>query len=82
MQVTCVEELEVKTRITALLSLALAFSAPVEATAQSKSEPPVKMSRSGICHAKGTTFYSRTKNFRPFQTMQACLDAGGRLPKR
>ncbi len=43
---------------------------------------PVKMSRSGICHAPGSTYYSRTTHFMPYGTLDACLNAGGRLPKR
>lgn len=45
-------------------------------------EPPVKMSRNGICHPKGGTYYSRTKHYIPYDTMQACLASGGRAPKR
>jgi endonuclease YncB( thermonuclease family) len=42
----------------------------------------VKKSRSGICHAPGTTYYSTTTNFQAFNTLEACLSSGGRLPKR
>ena len=42
---------------------------------------PVKMSKSGICHAPGTSYYNRTKTFFPFDTIEECLAAGGRLPK-
>ncbi|MFM5191627.1 hypothetical protein [Aeromonas media] len=45
-------------------------------------EPPVKKSRSGICHPQGGTYYSRTKHYTPYDSMQACLDSGGRTPKR
>ncbi|MEV3820587.1 hypothetical protein [Aeromonas dhakensis] len=45
-------------------------------------EPPVKKSRNGICHPKGGTYYSRTKHYTPYDSMQACLDSGGRAPKR
>ncbi|ATP91161.1 hypothetical protein ACEUCS_19525 [Aeromonas caviae] len=45
-------------------------------------EPPVKKSRSGICHPKGGTYYSRTRHYTPYDTMQACLDSGGRAPRR
>ncbi len=45
-------------------------------------EPPVKKSRSGICHPKGSTYYSRTRHYTPYDTMQACLDSGGRAPRR
>jgi hypothetical protein len=43
---------------------------------------PVKMSNSGICHAPGSTYYEQTKRFTPFKTLQECLSAGGRMPKR
>jgi hypothetical protein len=43
---------------------------------------PVKMSRTGICHAPGSTYYNQTKNFTPFKTLQDCLAAGGRMPKK
>lgn len=42
---------------------------------------PVKMSNSKICHAHGTQYYDRTKNFTPYNTVDDCLAAGGRLPK-
>ncbi len=45
-------------------------------------EPPVKKSRYGICHPQGGTYYSRTKHYTPYDSMQACLDSGGRAPKR
>jgi hypothetical protein len=45
-------------------------------------EPPVKKSRSGICHPKGGTYYSRTRHYTSYDTMQACLDSGGRAPRR
>lgn len=50
-------------------------------TAQSE-QAPVKKSKTGICHAPGTTYYSRTTNFTPFATLDDCLKSGGRLPKR
>ncbi len=61
---------------TALVSLLLSVSAFAQ------SEPPVKMSKTGICHAKGSTYYAQTKSFTPYKTLQECLNAGGRMPKR
>jgi hypothetical protein len=43
---------------------------------------PVKMSKTGICHAPNTTYYKKTKNYTPYPTLQACLNAGGRVPKK
>ena len=40
----------------------------------------VKTSRSGICHDSSSPYYSRTKTFEPFDSLSACLGAGGRLP--
>ncbi len=45
-------------------------------------EPQVKKSRNGICHPQGGTYYGRTKHYVPYDSMQACLDSGGRAPKR
>tara|TARA_A100001391_G_scaffold112665_1_gene75745 strand:+ start:297 stop:713 length:417 start_codon:yes stop_codon:yes gene_type:complete len=39
------------------------------------------MSNSGICHPPQSSWYERTKNFEPFNSIDACLTAGGRLPK-
>ena len=47
-----------------------------------KSNEPVKMSKSKICHAPNSSYYDKTKNFTPYKTLKECLDAGGRLPKR
>lgn len=52
------------------------------ALAQSQSNPPVKLSESGICHPKGGTYYAKTKKFRAFNSMEACIKAGGRPAKR
>lgn len=46
------------------------------------SAEPVKMSKSGICHAPNTTYYKQTKSYTPYPTLQACLNAGGRMPKK
>jgi hypothetical protein len=49
--------------------------------ANSTSEPKVKQSSSGICHDKSSGSFNRTKNYIPFNTIAASIDAGGRLPK-
>jgi hypothetical protein len=51
------------------------------ALANTTSEPEVKQSNSGICHDRNSAFYERTKNFKPFDSIAACIDAGGRLPE-
>lgn len=45
-------------------------------------EPMVKMSASSICHKKGSTYYDKTNNFVPYDSLEECLNDGGRLPKR
>ena len=42
----------------------------------------MKKSKTGICHAAGSSYYGRTLNFTPFATMAECVKSGGRLPKR
>ena len=48
----------------------------------SSENPPVKKSTTGICHGVGTTYYSKTKNFTPYDSISDCLSSGGRLPKK
>jgi len=43
--------------------------------------PAVKKSSTGLCHAKGTQYYTATKIFTPYQSLRLCLASGGRLPK-
>lgn len=64
-------------------------SQPAETTTQvenpttdQKSEPAVKKSSTGICHAKGTTYYDKTTNYKSFDSLETCLRGGGRLPKK
>lgn len=42
----------------------------------------IKMSNSGICHVPNSTYYEQTKKFTPFKTLDDCLKAGGRMPKK
>ena len=51
-------------------------------TAISETKEPVKLSKSGICHAPSSTYYEQTKNFTSYKTLDECLKAGGRLPKK
>jgi hypothetical protein len=41
----------------------------------------IKQSSSGLCHPPQSPWYERTTNFTAYQTLEACLDAGGRLPE-
>jgi hypothetical protein len=58
------------------------FSAMLLSTGVLAQEKPVKMSNSGICHAPNTTYYEQTKNFTRYKTLDECLKAGGRMPKK
>ncbi len=44
-------------------------------------DPNVKKSKGGICHKKGTQYYQQTKNYISFETIQNCIESGGRLPR-
>ncbi|MBJ7475685.1 MAG: hypothetical protein JHD24_11315 [Polynucleobacter sp.] len=65
-----------KTKLLTLL-VALFVSVSVQAA-----DPPVKKSISGICHDTKSSYYTQTKNFTPFNTIDECLKSGGRLPKK
>ena len=41
----------------------------------------VKKSSSGICHDENSSYFTRTKNFTQFNTLDECLSSGGSLPK-
>ena len=55
---------------------------PLRAAPQpEKRRDPVKLSQAGLCHAPDTQFYAQTEDFLPFESIEDCLAAGGRLPK-
>jgi len=60
----------------------LASSGIVASMAIASDEPSVKKSKSGICHAKGTSFYNQTKNYTAYNSLEECIKAGGRMPKK
>jgi len=41
----------------------------------------VKKSKSGLCHSPASSYYDRTKSYTAFDSVNACLSSGGRLPK-
>lgn len=52
-------------------------------TSNYSDSPKVKKSSTGICHQKGVSnYYEKTKNFTSYNSLEECLDSGGRLPKR
>jgi hypothetical protein len=64
------------------LSLFIALAISFESCAENlTSNSQVKQSSSGICHDNSSGSFNRTKNYIPFDTIAACIEAGGRLPK-
>lgn len=59
-----------------------AAPAKSDAAKAQSADAPVKKSKTGICHAQGTTYYAKTQSFTPFKTIDDCLKSGGRLPKK
>jgi micrococcal nuclease len=68
--------------VTQNLALKVTSNTEKESDSSNSSSDVVKKSSTGICHAPGSTYYSRTKNFTPYDSIEDCLDSGGRLPKR
>jgi hypothetical protein len=60
-----------------LLGLVISFGSCAE---NLTSNSLVKQSSSGICHDNSSGSFNRTKNYIPFDTIAACIEAGGRLP--
>lgn len=67
--------------ITTIVLWIFIFALGASLAEANETNPPVKMSKSEICHATDSSYYKRTKNFTSFQTLKECLEAGGRLPK-
>lgn len=68
----------------AQLATAMVFAATFAcwtASATVAADPPIKLSRNGICHERGTSAYAATLQYEPFETLADCLKAGGRAPK-
>ena len=73
-----------KSKFLAIALLAIGFGgiANMPQMAIAQSGPAVKMSKTGICHPRGGSYYNRTQNYTPYPSMDACIKAGGRPPKR
>lgn len=56
-----------------------ASSASIKSSTVS-TEPAVKKSSTGICHAVGTTYYSKTTKYTAYSSISDCIASGGRLP--
>jgi len=41
----------------------------------------VKKSRTGICHGPSSRYYAQTQHFTAFDSLEACVASGGRLPR-
>ena len=79
-QVTKSGSITSKLLASAIVGLALS-SIPLVSSAQDDAAT-VKMSQSGICHDSSSPHYTRLKNFKGYTSVQACLNDGGRLPKK
>ncbi|MDA9558129.1 HNH endonuclease family protein [Vibrio sp.] len=42
----------------------------------------IKKTKSGLCHEEHSSYYERIKNYTPYSSIDACLESGGRLPKK
>lgn len=50
-------------------------------TSEASEKPVVKMSSSNICHDKSSSYYARTKRFIAYNSIEECINNGGRPPK-
>jgi hypothetical protein len=55
---------------------------PWATAATAQAGPEVKMSRNGICHVRGSRYYGQTIHYTPYPSIKACINAGGRMPRR
>lgn len=64
----------------AILMLAALSALGVLTSHAADTEPNVKRSTSGICYARGERGYSDTRSYRSFDSLEDCVNAGGRRP--
>jgi hypothetical protein len=79
-QVMKIRSFSSKVLASAVVGFALT-SMPLVSSAQDDAAT-VKMSQGKICHDPSSPHYARLKNFKAYTSIQACLDDGGRLPKK
>ncbi|MEI6480301.1 MAG: HNH endonuclease signature motif containing protein [bacterium] len=48
----------------------------------STTDPAVKKSSTGLCHATGTTYYKQTTKFTAYTSIASCLASGGKMPAK
>ena len=74
--------MKTKTILTSsVLAVFLSLNACGQFNLATQTTPIVKQSSSGICHDKTSSSYHRTKKFVAFDSVAACINSGGRLPK-
>lgn len=61
------------------LTLVLSLLSLTACGQNAETEPPVKKSRQGVCHERGTVSYLQTIYFKSFASIDECLASGGRL---
>jgi len=78
--------LGIKTNVVNIPSVAPIIKSAISSTSIKSStvstEPAVKKSSTGICHAMGTTYYLRTTKYTTYKSISDCIASGGRLPLR
>lgn len=60
----------------ALLAISFGSVANIPQMAIAQSGPAVKMSKTGICHPRGGSYYNRTQNYTPYPSMDAHQSRG------
>jgi len=55
---------------------------PISQSTPPRGRPIIKKSANGICHRQGDGVWARVQRFKPYESMEACLESGGRLPRR
>ena len=56
--------------------------APTIQSSVSATDPAVKKSSTGLCHAIGTTYYKQTTKFTAYTSIASCLASGGKMPAK
>lgn len=71
----------IKNNLGFLIAGLVIFSVATTVYLEVKQTAEVKKSPTGMCHVKGSLYYSQTLNYKPYSNLEKCLTSGGKVPE-
>lgn len=70
----------IKNNLGYLIAGLVVFSIATTVYIEFKYYPDVKKSSFGVCHTPESPYYSQTRNYDSYGSLEGCLSSGGRTP--